>query len=38
MLSEISQEVKVKYHFTYMWNLINKINKVETDSWIYRTD
>ena len=27
MLSEISWEVKDKYHLTYKWNLINKTNK-----------
>ena len=27
-----------KNYFTYMGNLMNKINKVETDSWIQRID
>ena len=26
------------YDFTYMWNLMDKINKVERDSQIQRTD
>ena len=26
------------YDFTYMWNLMGKINKIETDSQIQRTD
>ena len=28
------REKQIPYDFTYMWNLMPKINKVETDSWI----
>ena len=46
ILSEISQseywlmysQWQVPSDFSYMWNLMNKINKVETDLWIQRTD
>ena len=38
-LSEVSQtERQIPYDFTYMWNPKNKINKIETDSLIQRTD
>ena len=31
-------ERQVPYDFTYMWNLMNKINKMGTDSTIQRSD
>ena len=37
MLSEISQSDKDKYHdFTYMWNLMNKINQQTRQKQIHR--
>ena len=32
------KERQISCDFTYMWNLMNKTNKIETDSCIQRTD